>query len=143
MQLVSLETKRESEKLIKLMVDNGMYRSIYKNRNAFRNFNTICTYSDMPGFWTSGVDRQLDGKWRWEKLSFATSLPIEHFNWCTGDPDNYDGNDLFILVRNKINREICWEDAPGDARWPAICKPILSTNTILDNLMNVSSQLAG
>ena len=97
----------------------------------------------MSGFWTSGVDNELNGIWKWEQPTSSNSFHIKNFNWCKGEPDNYDGNEHFLLVRNHPDKMKCWEDAPGHVRWPSICKPSLSPHMLLDDLTNVQSQLKG
>ncbi len=96
----------------------------------------------MSGFWTSGIDSELDRKWRWEQQSTSTSFPIKYFNWCPGDPDNYDGDEYYILAKNHMGK-ICWEDVIGELQSPAICKPPLSAKLLLDNLVKMHSQLTG
>lgn len=100
----------------------------------------------MSGFWTSGVDKELavQRKWRWEQMISSASFPVKYTNWCgVEEPDNYDGNEYYIVVRNHPDGKRCWEDAPGHIRWPSICKPPLSTKMLLDNLVKIHDQLKG
>ena len=80
------------------------------------------------------MDRDLDKQWRWEQLQSSASFPITEFDWCAKSPDNFDGKEFYLLVRNHPGGKICWEDAPGDYPFPAICKPSLSAKMLLDNL---------
>ena len=104
----------------------------------------------MSGFWTSGEDTNLDGQWHWEQEVISNSFPVTDFNWCAKSPDNYDGEEFYIVARNHVGHKVCWEDAPGDAHWPAICKPPVTNRLLLDNLKlysqaidKLNSQLKG
>ncbi len=88
---------------------------------------------EMSGFWTSGELMDMI-EWRWGQVTPSTSFPVTDFKWCAKSPDNYDGEEFYILVRNHLGGNICWEDAPGDSVWPAICKPPLTSKMLLDNL---------
>ena len=79
-------------------------------------------FLDLAGFWTSGADRDLDGEWQWEQSTPSNSFPVSYANWCAKSPDNYDEDEFYILAKNQVGGSVCWDDASGDARWPAICK---------------------
>jgi len=133
MQLVWLENKKESEEVSKLMVENGKWIE----KNIILNLRLVLYklfFKGMEGYWTSGMDRDLDKQWRWEQLQSSASFPITEFDWCAKSPDNFDGKEFYLLVRNNPGGKICWEDAPGDYPFPAICKPSLSAKMLLDNL---------
>ena len=90
------------------------------------------------------MDKELNGKWLWEQpASYSVSSPVKFFDWCKGNPDNFDGNNFYILVKKQPDGINCWEDTPGDARWPSICKPPLSVNNLMDSLSKLSLELKG
>lgn len=145
MQLVGFESRTENEEVVKLMEENG---KTFKKINSHITYSNslLCNATSIPeleGFWTSGVDKQLNGKWVWEQSTFPFSSPVKFFEWCRENPDNFDGNDFYILVKNQPDGINCWEDTPGDARWPAICQPTVSVKNLKNNLIKLSSQLQG
>ncbi len=97
----------------------------------------------MTSIWTSGTNAKLDGKWRWDSSSAGiTSSSIKYSNWCVDEPDNFDGDEVF-LVKTHSESASCWEDAGPPAKLPFICKPPLSNRILLNNLSKLKDQLSG
>ncbi|XP_045464914.1 collectin-11-like [Harmonia axyridis] len=84
MDLVSIETEAENEKLLKY---------IKANLNSFEHF------------WTSGNDLSAEGHFTW----LATGEPFTYTNWKPSLPDNYDDEDC-VELRNFGDGSYFWND---------------------------------
>jgi hypothetical protein len=73
-------------------------------------------------FWTSGYmtywpanNNPTKAKFRWG----ITNTPVTYHNWCFGQPNNYKGNDEYIVTYNG-----CWFDTPSSSNQYSICEQI-------------------
>ena len=118
MQLVWIESKKEEEEINKIMKEK-----------------------DVEEIWTAGTNPNLDGKWRWD--FGGQPLPISRYaNWCPEEPDNYDGDELY-LVKTFVEstNTSCWKDLGPLATKNFICKPPLSSRVLMDSLIAMQSRL--
>ena len=73
-------------------------------------------------FWTSGElynwpanNNPAQASYVWD----ITGALVTYTNWCFGQPNNYGGNEQYIVVYNG-----CWFDTSGDGSQFTICEEI-------------------
>ncbi|XP_065145785.1 galactose-specific lectin nattectin-like [Paramisgurnus dabryanus] len=70
--------------------------------------------------WIGGQDAETEGQWLWSDGS-----QFDLTNWCSGQPDNYDGKEHCLEINFSNNR--CWNDQPCSYTKSYICaKPLRS-----------------
>ncbi|XP_065145768.1 galactose-specific lectin nattectin-like isoform X2 [Paramisgurnus dabryanus] len=71
--------------------------------------------------WVGGHDGEIDGQWLWSDAS-----QFNFTSWCSGEPNNYQGNPENCLQINFTNNS-CWNDGQCSSEMSYICaKPLRS-----------------
>ncbi|XP_065145780.1 ladderlectin-like [Paramisgurnus dabryanus] len=71
--------------------------------------------------WIGGHDGEIEGQWLWSDGS-----QLDFTDWCSGEPNNYQGNPESCLMINWTNNK-CWNDAQCSSAFSYICaKPLRS-----------------
>ncbi|XP_073724565.1 ladderlectin isoform X1 [Misgurnus anguillicaudatus] len=69
--------------------------------------------------WVGGHDGEIDGQWLWSDGS-----QFDFTGWCSGEPNNYQGNPENCLLIN-FNNNHCWNDGQCSSAMSYICaKPL-------------------
>ncbi|XP_065145822.1 galactose-specific lectin nattectin-like [Paramisgurnus dabryanus] len=89
-------------------------------RNIVENNFLLSVLAADTSVWIGGHDAAVEGQWLWTDGS-----QFDFTNWCSGQPDNFQGNENCLEINYTTNR--CWNDQPCSVRFRYICaKPLRS-----------------
>jgi C-type lectin domain family 10 protein A len=80
----------------------------------------VLRFFNKAYFWTSGSDKQLEGKWIWE--STGLNLYPGYANWADTQPDNAEDNEDCMYINLNRNGRIGWNDFACSGLFDAICE---------------------
>lgn len=128
MQLVSITSKEESDRIKKQAKDEGnlcTYILYAKMQNIMddcilsTDFLSISIGQDYNFFWTSGTKLGFDS-WQW----MGIGKQVKFTDWSTGEPNNLkDSNENCIHLYGASSKEAGrWNDVPCDCEYYFICE---------------------
>lgn len=61
----------------------------------------------VSGYYIGATDETTEGTWKW-----VTGEPFSYTNWSTGQPDNYNGTEHYMIQQNNDTISNKWNDVP-------------------------------